>query len=71
LPVPLIRLLAPTKIQASTYAEGQVVLFPNDLAADMLSSGFGEAVEDAPVFVEHINRIEPDPDLPPEELPGG
>ena len=69
--MPLIRLLAPTKIQASTYAEGQVVLFPNDLAADVLSSGFGEAVEDASVFVEHINRIEPDPDLPLEELPGG
>jgi hypothetical protein len=69
--MPLIRLLAPTKIQASTYAEGQVVLFPNDLAADVLSSGFGEAVEDAPVFVEHINRIEPDLDDPPPDNSSG
>ena len=69
--MPIIRLLAPTKIQASTYAEGQVVLFPNDLAANVLSSGFGEAVEDAPVFVEHINRIEPNPDIYPEKLPEG
>lgn len=69
--MPLIRLLQPTKIQAATYAEGQVVMFPNDLAADVLSAGFGEEVQEAPVFVEHINRIEPDPDLPLEELPGG
>lgn len=69
--MPLIRFLAPTKIQASTYAEGQVVLFANDLAADVLSAGFGEEVEEAPVFVEHINRIEPDTDIPVEELPGG
>jgi len=69
--MPLIRLLQPTKIQAATYAEGQVVLFPNDLAADVLSAGFGEEVEEAPVFVEHINRIEPDPAVPPEDLPGG
>ena len=55
--MPLIRLLSPTKIQASTYAEGQVVLFPNDLAADVLSSGFGEEVQEASVFVEHINLI--------------
>lgn len=68
--MPLIRLLTPTKIQASSYAEGQVVLFPNDLAADVLSSGFGEEVQEAPVFVEHINRIEPDSDTQPEELPG-
>jgi hypothetical protein len=69
--MPLIRLLSPTKIQASTYAEGQVVLFPNDLAADIISSGFGETAEDETIFVEHINRIEPDSDLPLEELPGG
>ena len=69
--MPLIRLLAPTKIQATTYAEGQVVLFPSDLAADVLSAGFGEEIQEASVFVEHINRIEPDLDTPPEELPGG
>lgn len=66
--MPLIRLLQPTKIQAATYAEGQVVLFPNDLAADVLSAGYGEEVQEAPVFVEHINRIEPpqDQEQPPE-----
>ncbi len=69
--MPLIRFFASTKIQASIYAEGQVVLFANDLAADVLSAGVGEEVEDAPVFVEHINRIEPDTDVPVEELPGG
>ena len=69
--MPLIRLLAPTKIQATAYAEGQVVLFPNDLAADVLSAGFGETVEAAAVFVEHINRIELDIEIPSEELPGG
>lgn len=67
--MPLIRFLQSTKIQAAAYAEGQVVLFPNDLAADVISAGFGEEVQEAPVFVEHINRIEPDPG--PEELPGG
>lgn len=69
--MPLIRLLQPTRIQASTYAEGQVVLFPNDLASDVLSSGFGEEVQEAPVFVEHINRIEGDTEPPPENPPGG
>ena len=69
--MPLIRLLHPTKIQAATYAEGQVVLFPNDLAADVISAGFGEEVEEAPVFVEHVNRIEPDLAIPLEDLPGG
>lgn len=69
--MPLIRLLAAAQIQASTYAEGQVVLFPNDLASDVISAGFGEEVQEAPVFVEHINRIEPDPAVPPDDLPGG
>ena len=69
--MPLIRLLQQTKIQAATYAEGQVVLFPNDLAADVLSAGYGEEVQEAPVFVEHVNRIEPDPSVPPDDFPGG
>lgn len=69
--MPLIRLLQPTKIQAATYAEGQVVLFPNDLAADVVSAGFGEEVQGAPVFVEHINRIEPAQDDPPPDNPSG
>lgn len=69
--MPLIRLLADAKIQAAIYAEGQVVLFPNDLAADVLSAGFGEEVDQAPVFVEHINRIEPNSENQPEDLPEG
>ena len=69
--MPLIRLLQPTKIQASTYAEGQVVMFTNDLATDVISAGFGEEVQEAAVFVEHINRIELDIEIPSEELPGG
>lgn len=67
--MPLVRLLALAKIQAATYAEGQVVLFPNDLAADVLSAGLGEVVQEAPVFVEHINRIESDSGTPPESTP--
>ena len=67
--MPLIHLLQPAKIQAATYAEGQVVLFPNDLAADVVSAGYGEEVPEAPVFVEHINRIEPAAAM--EEMPEG
>ena len=69
--MPLIRLLARAKIQAAVYDEGQVVLFPKDVADDVLSSGYGEEVQEAPVFVNHISRIGPDPDTPPENLPGG
>ena len=69
--MPIIRFLTRVKIQAFIYGEGQVVLFPNDLAGDIISSGFGEIAEDETCFVEHINRIEPDPNLPQEEFPEG
>ena len=58
--MPLIRFLIRTEIQASNYAEGQVVLLPNDLAADVVSSGCGEEAPDETIFVEHVNRIVPD-----------
>ena len=69
--MPLIRLLIRAKIQAAIYAEGQVVLFPKDVADDVLTSGYGEEVEYAPVFVEHINRIEPILDDPPPDNSSG
>ena len=67
--MPLIRLLARAKIQAAVYAEGQVVLFPKDVADAVLSSKYGEEVQEAPVFVNHVSRIEPDPEPSTENLP--
>lgn len=57
-----IQFTALATVQGNTYAPTQIVAFGDDALADsIVTSGDAIAADEATVFVEHIDRTEPQP----------